>query len=245
MVGDAIGSFRHPAHEATPQEFLSSIRTVWTSEPHAKTRLVMHQDFGMWWISRDGHSIINDNSSALEVQISGCSEDPGADMTTSITRFTSSAEKVLQHNNFVRNVRNSSSSMADNRFYDYVQGYERQGMKAVVVVDPDCAGADGEVPHRSVVIALTERFAANEEAQRPILEDLKLGSDVIVHIGKREGDLAIFNVNYRRSGHYVVARLMQGHWRELIAGQDVPTCGTLQRLQIPAGFMDCYDPAAA
>ena len=76
-----------------------------------------------------------------------------------------------------------------------------------------------------------------------MLRDLGLGSDVIIHIAKREADLAMINVNYRRTGHYIVARLTDGHWKQLLAGQDAPTCAETARLEIPRSFIDCYSPA--
>ncbi len=232
--------------DTADRSFFSAVQAAMAAEvPSAASD--PNAEFGMWWITRDHHAIINDDAVAYELQSAVCETDDAkqSKYKALVTRLRRAVGVVMQEQGFALNVRNSSRSLADDRFYDYVQAYERSGVQAVMSASPDCWSQSDTTPmHYSVFFAYTTNLAANRAAQLPYLRDLNLGSDVIVHVTKRVGKWVDIAVNYRRSGHEVIAQFANGTWRQVWAGQDLPTCAFTSRLKIPKTITDCYDDAA-
>lgn len=209
-----------------------------------KTQIAHPTDLGLWWINTSGYSIINDDAAATELRLLGCQDqsvDEG-DRARVIAQLSKALNPIMKRQGFTPNPRNSSRSLADDRFYDYVLAWERDDVKAALVASPDCwSRADGPM-YYSVDFMVAENFIANERAQLPLLRDLEL-RDVVVHVGKRDGAFALFNVNYRRTGHYIIAQYIDKHWKKIFAGQDVPPCSVMQQWNVPHTIAsDCYTP---
>lgn len=64
------------------------------------------------------------------------------------------------------------------------------------------------------------------------LIDLNL-KDVVIHVSNVVDNWALINVNYRRSGHYVIAEKVEGKWLERFGGQDIISCTLRNDLEIP------------
>jgi hypothetical protein len=209
--------------------------------------VVKRSTMDLWWVSRDGYSIINDSSPAIEAQIPGCESDVSNSSMWqgTATKIIAAVDSVMSAENFaIEKETNSSKSLSDTKFYDYIKAYYRGSTKAVLSISPDCGStsqADNPVMYYSASFGYTNGYQKNFDAQSPFLHDLKL-KDVIVHIQKADGDFRLLAVNYRRSGHATIVKRIDGKWTELWSGQDLISCAIRNKFEIPISIAgDCYD----
>lgn len=205
-------------------------------------------DVSLWWITTDDHAVIDDAVPAYELRAHVCETDDAAQTArySLLRRLVPRIDVVMLQHGFTRNVRNSSRSLADDRFYDFVRAYERDGVEAVFTSSPDCWSRTGAgLMYYSFDFGYTTDLAANAAVQVPFLRDLSLGSDVVIHVSKHEGVWAVVDVNYRRTGHYIIAKQIAGRWMQVYAGQDVPSCDVVHIWAIPASITSCYSEPAA
>ncbi|MCF8553349.1 MAG: hypothetical protein K9F97_00605 [Candidatus Nanopelagicales bacterium] len=200
--------------------------------------------FGLWWISKDGYSITIDNSPAVESKYFNCEADIDERKfwTENAIQQSKVVDAIMQQAGFEVNELNSSDSLEDLQFVDYIRAYERDKTKAVLVVNSDCwsVGSVDSPLYYSTSFSITDDFDLNYEAQSPYLIDLNL-KDVIIHVSNVVDNWAVINVNYRRSGHYVIAEEVNGRWVERFGGQDVVPCTLRDELQIPIELVpDCW-----
>jgi hypothetical protein len=193
--------------------------------------------FDLWWVSDDGYSIANDDSLSVETKYFNCEADNNDQRkfwTENAIQQSKTVDAIMQQAGFKVNEINSSDSLADLQFVDYVRAYERDKTKAVLVVNSDCwsVGSVDSPLYYSTNFSLTDDFDVNYEAQSPYLIDLNL-KDVVIHVSDVVDNWALINVNYRRSGHYVIAEKVDGKWIERFGGQDVISCTLRNDLQIP------------
>ena len=140
---------------------------------------------------------------------------------------------------FSLNQANSSRSITDDQFYDYVQAYEKDEIKCTLVASPDCGGSSGVPTHYDFSFSCTDSFEENYQEQIPYLKDLNL-TDTIVHVSEKVGDYVNLKVYYRRSGYYVIAQLINGTWTELQASQEAPSRQIMESHQVPLEIYDGY-----
>lgn len=209
--------------------------------------VVKRSTMDLWWVSGDGYSIINDSSPAIEAQIPGCESDVsnGSMWQETATKIIAVVDSVMSAENFASDKEtNSSKSLSDTKFYDYTKAYYRGSTKAVLSISPDCGStsqADNPVMYYSASFGYTNDYQKNYDAQSPFLRDLNL-KDVIVHVEKVDGDFRLLAVNYRRSGHATIAKLVDGKWHELWSGQDLISCADRDSKKIPKSMApDCYN----
>jgi len=209
--------------------------------------VVKRSTMDLWWVSRDGYSIINDSSPAIEAQIPGCESDVSSSSMwqATATKIIAAVDSVMSSESFaIDKETNSSKSLSDTKFYDYIKAYYRGSTKAVLSISPDCGStsqADNPVMYYSASFGYTNDYQKNYDEQSPFLYDLDL-KDVIVHVQKSEGDFRLLAVNYRRSGHATIAKLVDGKWRDLWSGQDLITCAERDSKKIPKSMApDCYN----
>lgn len=200
----------------------------------------------LWWITRDGYSIINDNSPGVEAQFSGCvNDDSKYSMWKATAKKTIVAvDSVMMAEGFaVDNTTNSSTSLSDTKNYDYIKAYYRGNTKAILSISPDCGSnsqLDNPVMYYSASFGYTNDYQKNFELQSPYLFDLDL-KDVIVHVEKSEGDFSLLAVNYRRTGHATIVKRINGKWTEVWSGQDLISCSVRNKNKIPLSIApDCY-----
>ncbi|KKS41776.1 MAG: hypothetical protein UV61_C0006G0130 [Candidatus Gottesmanbacteria bacterium GW2011_GWB1_43_11] len=200
---------------------------------------------GIGWISQDNLNIINDDSSGFELRSFNCEKDVSQllDFKEIAQSASSKIDLEMRQNGFNLNQKNSSTSIADNQFHDYVQAYEKGTTKCAFVASPNCGGTSLEGPmYYTFSLGCTEDFDKNYQQQAPYLTDLGIDKAVI-HVQQKVGDFVKLNVNERRSGHghYTVAKLINGKWKELFSGQDIPTCEALEKNAVPKEIMsECY-----
>lgn len=200
------------------------------------SQILETNQLGIWWISSDGLNIINDDSSGVQINIFNCKADFKG-LTQSISP---QIDKIMKQKGFQVNLENSSKSIEDDRFYDYVQAWENGEQKCVFTANPDCETSSEETRmHYAFSLGCTEAFGENYQQQAPYLKDLGI-KDAIIHIEKKIGDWAKLNVNFRRSGHYIIARLINNKWKEIYSGQAIPSCKIVAKYQIPKEIIpDC------
>ena len=223
------------------------------SELEAIAPIVKRSTLDLWWVTRDGYSIINDSSPAVEAQFPGCVSDDSF-----YSMWTANAKKVVAAVDYVMaseeftfdNSSNSSKSLTystnfnDSEHYDYIKAYFRGETKAVLSISPDCGSTlptDNPEMYYSASFGYTNDYQKNYDEQSPFLYDLEL-KDVIVHVTQSEGDFRSLAVNYRRSGHATIVKRIDGKWRELWSGQDLISCAIRDKFEIPISIAgDCYD----
>lgn len=209
--------------------------------------VVKRSTMDLWWVTRDGYSIINDLSPAIEAQIPGCESDvlSGSAWKEAATKIIAAVDSVMTSESFAIDLEtNSSKSLSDTEFYDYIKAYYRGSTKAVLSISPDCGStsqADDPVMYYSANFGYTNDYQKNYDEQSPYLFDLNL-KDVIIHIQKSEADYRLLAVNYRRSGHATIVKLVDEKWTELWSGQDLISCAIRDKQKIPLSMApDCYN----
>ena len=223
------------------------------SELEAIAPIVKRSTLDLWWVTRDGYSIINDSSPAVEAQFPGCvSDDSFYSMwTANAKKVVAAIDSVMVSEEFTfDNSNNSSKSLTystsfnDSEHYDYIKAYFRGETKAVLSISPDCGSTlptDNPEMYYSASFGYTNDYQKNYDEQSPFLYDLDL-KNVIVHVTQSEGDFRSLAVNYRRSGHATIVKLVNGKWTELWSGQDLISCAIRDKFEIPISIAgDCYD----
>ena len=200
-------------------------------------------NLGIWWISSDDLNIINDDSSGIELYIFNCEADvKSKSIFKEITQLIGpKMDEIMRQNDFQTNQRNSSESIEDSQFYDYIQAYKNETIKCVFKANPDCSTSSKETQmHYTFSFGCTEAFDTNYQQQSSYLKDLGI-DDAIIHVQKKIGDFVKLNVNFRRTGHYTIAKLIDGKWNEIYSGQDIPSCEIVEKYEIPKEIIsDCY-----
>lgn len=210
---------------------------------HSSKEMELKQvsDYSLWWVDDEGYSIINDSSRGIELQIQGCDSENPRDFSRDIQSLIDDITEILSSNGFVINKNNTSDDFSDEKFYDYVVAFEKAETRAVIVLSPDCWSTGSEPFHQSFYFAYTDQFVENQTEQLPYLKDLDLRDGEVIHIEKLVDDFALIDVNYRRSGHFIIAKRIENKWQEIFGGQDVPNCALLRKWDVPADFIECYE----
>jgi hypothetical protein len=223
--------------------YLDAKSVFQNSKEKYKSQLQEGSNLGVWWVSEDGLNIINDNSTGVELYSFNCESNLNSNSVFKEMAQSIGSEigKVMTQNGFKLNQRNSSKSIDDDQFYDYVQAYEKDSVKAVFTADPDCETSSNEIPmHYTFSFIFTNNFEANYQEQAQYLKDLNI-NDAIIHVRNKVDDFVNLSVHYRRTGHYTIAKLINGKWTELFSGQDIPSCEIVKKYSIPKGIIsDCY-----
>jgi len=225
-------------------EFLPAIKAEFQKIKREYNGEVLEtNNLGIWWISSDNLNIINDDSSGIELYIFNCEADiESKSIFKEITQLIGpKIDEIMRQNGFNTNQRNSSETIEDTQFYDYIQAYENETIKCVFKANPDCSTSSNEVEmHYAFSFGCTESFDRNYQQQSPYLKDLGI-DDAIIHVQKKIGDFVKLNVNFRRTGHYTIAKLISGKWNEIFSGQDIPSCEIVEKYEIPEEIVsDCY-----
>ncbi|MFA5932660.1 MAG: hypothetical protein WCV81_00170 [Microgenomates group bacterium] len=197
----------------------------------------------LWWISKDGYNIINDNSPTVSLNLS-CPDQNPQPLKQALSKAIPAVSKIFQNNGFTLNKTNSSISLDDDRFYDYIQAFEKDDIYCTLVGDPDCSGNTGSTNfYQTISVTCTNQFAKNYQDQIPYLSDLNI-KDGVIHLATTYGDFVYIAQNFRRTGHYIIAKKENSKWVKLIEGQDVPSCETVNKERVPHQIMEeCYSAA--
>ncbi len=185
----------------------------------------------VWWLDSDGYNIINNRDLGIESQFN-CMNYPASRFDSSLISLSALFPTFMQQQGFTKNNRNSSASLTDDQFYDYVQAYEKDGVKCILTANPDCSGITDDNMWQTISFSCTSNYDENHAIQVPILKDLDI-KDAVVSISKQAGNFAKIQVHYRRTGHYMIAVKENGIWKELYRGQDTPSCSLMNQYKVP------------
>jgi hypothetical protein len=223
------------------------------SELEAIAPIVKRSTLDLWWVNEDGYSIINNSSPAVEAQFPGCVNDDSyySMWKANAVKMIEVIDTVITKEGFTfDNSANSSTSQMnsgnfdDSEHYDYIKAYFRGETKAVLSISPDCGSTlptDNPEMYYSASFGYTNDYQKNFDEQSPFLYDLKL-KDVVIHIQEAEGEFRLLAVNYRRSGHAIIVKRIDGKWTELWSGQDLISCAIRDKFEIPISIAgDCYN----
>jgi hypothetical protein len=227
--------------------FLSTVKSQFQEiNKKYNGKVVDTENLSIWWISTDGLNIINDNSLGVQLNIFNCEADLASHKTfKEISQLLSSKiNEIMIQNGFTKNLSNSSTSIDDDKFYDYIQAYENKTIKAIFTANPDCIASDSNDSNTnpkqySFSFGYTTNFDKNYEQQSQYLKDLAI-NNAVIRAEKKVGDFAILNVAGRRSGYSIIAKLIDGKWQNIHSGQSLPSCEVVNKYQIPKEIVaDC------
>lgn len=211
--------------------------------------LATDPDTTIWWISNNDYNILIPTKDSVLFKVKPPQDmEPTTNIATilklpNMQAFINLSIDTLKQHGFVKNEKNSSTSLADKEFYDYIQAYEKGITKCTIVVNPDLYGDVGATQfYFTIETACSNEFEKYYTEQEPILKSLDLHKEVISGIEKQQGDFYWFNINYRRSGYYTIAKKVGNTYIPIFSGQDVPPCDTMKKYAVPSSFYgQCYD----
>lgn len=225
-----IQSLSQTSEPLMPQ-IIENVKDLMEDKVHPDNVVTTDSSF-VWWISDDNYNIMNGNSFAVEAQFR-CENYPASRYTASLETFASLFSKFMHEQGFSKNTMNSSSSLLDTRYYDYVQAYEEGDFKCTLTGDPDCSGSDENTMRQTIRFSCTSDFDENYKDQMPFLRDLRI-KDAIVNISKRVGNYVYLDAHARRSGWYIIAIQQKGGtWKKIMDGQDSPQCSVMEQYKVP------------
>lgn len=202
----------------------------------------------MWWISDDNWSIsVGDSESLGLVRTNAYVElQDAASETTSILESISS---YFIEQGFRKNDSNSSDSIADKTFYDFVLAFENDTEKCVLSVSPDesyynLAGEEGMKVVPNIIVSCSDlpAFQTSYAQQIPFLKAVN-ERNVIIQIEAETESAAKASVKYRRTGSFALFSKMNGNWEMIYKGQDQPSCQVLKAYAFPASIHEACSPS--
>lgn len=196
-----------------------------------KGQIIPDNEGYVWWISDDSLNILNLGETGLIYQNYSRKLNPkGKEMYNDIsTGLAEGIRHVMSSSGFSMNKRNSSQSIADDRFYDYVQAYEKGDMKCTLTADPD---------EFAWSFVCTNSLAKNYQEQAPYLKDMNI-TGAVIRVKKKIGDYAKIDVHSRRMGGFIIAQRIDGVWTALFSGNDSPDCRKMREHQVPQEISGC------
>lgn len=193
----------------------------------------------VWWITNNNISIINRNSPSVKYNFS-C--DPKSQLDAVITDLSLKIRQQFQKDGYTFNQLNTSKSLTDNNFYDYVEAYEKGNIKCTLVADPDCGSEKvGGPMQETLKVSCTDQLDKNIAGQEPLIKAFNLKSSEIAEITVKSGDFAYLDIHGRRAGYYMIIKKVGNSWKSLYKGQEYPNCAVVNSNKIPASIVDsCY-----
>ena len=196
------------------------------------------------WINQDNYKIVSNSTNGVELTQYACNTTDinSTDTHNSVVKeLVLKIDQIMLSSGYTVSANNSSKDINDDSFYDYKKAYEKGSTKAIFTANPDCTLNNNTNKMGNVYrFYFLPNFDAAQNEQLPFLTDLNI-NNAYIEIVKSQGDFAYLNVNYPRSGVYLVAKKTNGKWTQVLTGQDDPTCSQVKQLQIPSSFFDrCY-----
>ncbi|GIW61869.1 MAG: hypothetical protein KatS3mg089_0721 [Patescibacteria group bacterium] len=223
-----------PSSNKVTNDFYLDIKSVFLLIKNKyKSNLLKGDYFSMWWINTDGLNIINDNSKGIELNIDNCDTPTNLNLCfKELTQLISKEiNKIMKQNGFKLNQINSSKSVNDGQFYDYIQAYEKGSVKAVLTANPD---------DYTISFVFTDNFDKNYKEQYPYLKDLEI-KNAVIRIQKKSKNFIKLYVQYRRTGAFIIAKEVNGKWIKVYSGQVDPSCKVVKQYSIPKEITPgCY-----
>jgi len=192
-----------------------------------------------WWISDDGWSIFDSN--AISITATGNFTEKYSSFINTLAReINAEISKIFLNNGFTLNATNTSKSVTDNDFYDYVVAFQKGETRCILTTNGD----GGEY-----YIDCSNRFQEAYKEQIPYLKALGI-RDVIVRVENRIGDYVLLGVHLRRTGYLALMEDKGGKIKFIFSGQEPPQCDLMIKNQVPKEvykelFGGCYDASGS
>lgn len=200
----------------------------------------------LWWVSDDDWNILDKSGDSVFTFVTIDEKDFGDNADNSnhplVKKVNELALQFFKDKGFEIDKRNSSDSESDKKFYDYIIAFKKGEMRCTSVTNADITRDNLSKKFGfDIQIICADQFKKSYEEQTPYLKAIKGGKDIVITDIRRQGDYAYLNVHYRRTGHVVIGKFEGGKFKEIISGQDSPTCILMEKERVPKEiYGSCY-----
>lgn len=220
-----------------------------------KNSTIQNQDYGMWWDNNEGYSIIASTSESILVAKDFSSPGLESNMIPDgiFKRELAIVKTVFTDRGFILNKNNSSARTDDQKFYDYVQAYEKDNYLCTVTISAEASSYPGSGKNGKaemgylLFVSCTDKLAEAEVEQIPFLDALNLkNKEEVAQLINSEGDYFHVETHFRRAGSAVILKKENGNYRVLLISQEAPRCSLVNKEKIPLSVLtsigggDCY-----
>lgn len=200
---------------------------------------------GLWWDDNDGYSVIIPSTESILIaktkdgEILESTVIPGEYFMLELAI----AKQVFTNRGFTLNKRNSSTSIDDSNFYDYVQAYEKNGKLCTIVVNEDYSsygsgiGKEAKMAY-TLMVSCGDTLSEAQIEQHPFLDALGLkDKKTVVQIINQDGLFFQIGMNQRRGGFTAILKKDGNKYRVLLISQEAPSCALIDKEKIPSNVL--------
>ena len=227
--------------QENPKDIIHNIATEVNKDLTELEKGVESADGYLWWITEDNYNIQILNSPQLAFKHAVSDEFVSKYNFKSIVNYLNSKttreiiEQTLLDDGFIKNEKNSSIDENDERLYDYISAYQKNDIICTFIVRSEIHS--DEKNHSKYIwsqLIFSNELEEYYNKQKQILDDLNLkNKPVVISIKRQMDNFYYINVNYRRTGHYIIAQKINGKFEEIVGGQDYIPCTTAEEFNIP------------
>lgn len=202
--------------------------------------VVDHQT--MWWVSNDNWSILVNNSEGLGL-VSAKAYSELHDPTSVNSEIIENITSYLITQGYKQSQRNSSQSVSDDTFYDYIKGFENNHEKCLLSVNPDESYYQDDnkqmvaSPNIIISCSTTNSFDASYKKQIPYLKAMN-DRKAVISIQIETETAAKARIHWRRTGAFALFSKNNKFWEMIYLGQDQPSCKVLEIHNFPKEIHD-------
>lgn len=207
-----------------------------------------------WWISDDGWNIYDQKAEAIIMNINPCGTENDCKVLNAyknyaklpkVVELNKKVSDVFIVNGFILNKKNTSKSLEDKRFYDYVLAFQKGEVRCTVTTSGDLYSlSQPDVWRIDYEIACSENFKKNYETETPYLRAAaaysKNNKDAIVTPYAKDGNFETISLHFRRTGTSAVMKKVGDGYIELFQTQQQPSieqCKILRENGAPPSYL--------
>lgn len=243
LTGCSSASFVSPKVDKTDaKSIVSFVESNLNNQKFGITFAGNKSDAFVWWISNDNKNIIVRDgfatSSSVPVTALEMNETQKADFEKKFNPMAYVVEQSLTKNGFTKNALNSSDSLADGKFYDYIAAYEKSPTICTLSLNGDVSGTEKNLS-KEMVFTCSDQFQKYYDEQVPFLNAFYktnkssfTGEYAVTDI-KKIGEFAVVNLGARRTGFYSIFKKVNNEYQSVFSGQEAPTCKIVDQYKIP------------
>lgn len=211
---------------------------------------------GQWWISDDGWNIYDQRAKATIMNINPCGTENDCKVLRTYQNYAElpkavglnkKVSDVFIANGFILNKKNTSKSLEDKTFYDYVLAFQKDEVRCTVTTIGDFYSlAQPDVWRIDYEVACSENFKKNYDQQLPYLKALVAYSkyekykDAVVTPYAKNGDFETISVHFRRTGESAIMKKIGDKYKVLFLTQQQPSveqCKILRENGAPPSYL--------
>ena len=222
------------------------------------------EDGYLWWITEDGYSIITNSIPATYVRLninSDMEKNSRGPIANDFKELTEIVKGIMQKQGFKLNQLNSNKEIEtdmnskDYTFYDYIQAYEKAGIKCVAKASGDINYSDKDgKDYLSYEFSCTtdEKIKQSYTIQAPFIDLIITDKDIDfeeVNMEDRRKNTAIrsifineneanASVGQRRTGWSAFFYKDSNKWKLITQGQAAPLCSVLEEKGVPKKYQE-------